>query len=231
MYVEGHKSLTVSVAITEGKSVHKAMELNNHHKVKEGEDLPTKELVEVFSDTFSNQATEVTDWENEKKDSIIARGSTFMERYRKLFAKKYFPMDEQSIEKKITGEIRGIPVLGYIDLVSQPSNTVPTIVDYKVSKRAKQEREASLSIQMGVYSALMDIPSVRYLCFVKTKTPKITTVNGFRTPDSIQRVERVIDGVADGIKRGSFPYCDPTHPLCCQKYCGVWYACPQGGKA
>ena len=231
-YIDKVSDTSVPVSIIEGKAMHKAMEENNHHKLRSGDDFEPKQLIEVFGDTWSDTSKAITDWDEDNPDKVFARGSTQLRTYLKRYAGKFCAVDEDAIETKVEGSIGGVPTLGYIDLISHPlkAGEKPRIVDYKCVKRARSKGMLEADIQMGVYPALTGLREVEYLCFVKTKEPKIQRVAATRTEESVRKVENVFRGVAEAIRKGSFPYCDPTSWKCCKKYCGVWHACKQGGK-
>lgn len=228
-YVEKKDSLTAP-PLVEGGVLHSVLEASNHHQVDHGDPLPEQEMVERWDDGFSAEKGKIADWGEEKEDVIRERSRVFISRYRAHYAKGITPAGHDAIEKKVEGEIGGVPVVGYVDVISNFFRDTPDIVDYKTGKSAKTEGEAESSIQMGVYAHLTGYMSVKYVSFVKTKEPKIQAVRAIRTERSLQRTANVVRGVAEAVTKGAFPFTDPGSWKCSIRYCGVWYACKQGGK-
>lgn len=219
---------TTTPPLVEGTSMHEVLETNNRNKVKTGEDMAATDLTTLWLDTWATKKKEVTQWDDSTEDDIAAKGSSLISTYRTTHAHRYKADTEGSIETEIKTYIGGVPVLGYIDLINGKDG--PTVVDYKVSKTAHSEAEAADSIQLGVYALATGIHRVSYCSLVKTKEPKVVAVTADRTPMSLGKVERVVASVSTAIKAGNFPYTDPTAWKCSMRYCGVWHACPQGGK-
>lgn len=134
--------------------------------------------------------------------------------------------EDAEAELKVEGMIGDVPMTGFVDhLCSKHGAT-----DYKVTGKAKSQREAETNVEMGVYSLLADTPFVRYVCFVKTKTPKVVEVKAERTAASLDRTENYVGAVGDAIRAGHFPYADPSAWNCAADRCDYWKLCPQGSK-
>lgn len=229
-YIEGHKATTVPPSLAEGSSGHEVLEVCNHEKAKTGDDLPEKQVLEVWDDTWATQKKEV-EWkdEEEKPDDIQDRGRVFFQKYRKHYAGRSKPISEGHIEKKLETTIGGVPVVGYIDLVKDDEGT-HRILDYKFVNRTKSLVDVEKGLQLGVYALAEGIRDVEFLCFVKKKDPSIERIKSVRTQESLDKVVRVFQGVSEAIKKGSFPYCSPDAWKCTPRFCGVWEHCKQGGK-
>lgn len=226
-YIEGIKDTRVSSLPVEGKATHKALEINNNHKLSTGDDLELDELLTAFGDTWSDMRKDINKWEDDDTpDKVQKRADAYLRKYRHYYAKRYIPT-EGGVEKKVTGNIRGVPVLGYVDLEPEEDGFV-RIVDYKVSRRSKSERDLTSSIQMGVYSILEDIHRIQYVNFVRTKDPQVKKIKGNQHSNHIKRVKNLTQSVAESIKKGNFPYTYPGHWMCSERFCGFWKLCPQG---
>lgn len=229
-YLDGLKSLAVPVSIIEGKTMHSSLEFNNRHKAKTEEDLPKEQVVEHFHDTWSDTSQAVTEWDQENTDGVHKRGEKFLNSFMSRYAKNFIPANDDAVEMKVEGEIAGQQMLGYVDLMSVDKKHVKTIVDYKVVGRAKRDVDVKQGLQTGIYSLLTGVQNAEFVCFVKTKETKIVRVRGNVTPRAQEKVANVVKGVTDAIKKGSFPYADPTSWACSSRYCGLWVYCKQGGK-
>jgi len=231
-YIEGHKPTTVPPSLVEGSSGHEVLEIANIEKAKTGDDLSEKQMIEAWDDTWSTKKNEA-EWkgEEEKPDDVQERGRILFAKYRKNYAPKSTPLSEGHIEKRIETSIGGVPVVGYIDIIRQGDES-PVVADYKFVARAKSLSDVEKGLQLGVYSIAEGIPQVEFLCFCKTKDPKLERIKSGRTPESLDKVVRVFQGVSKAIKSGVFPFCSPDSWKCAggKKFCGVWEHCPQGGK-
>lgn len=231
-YILNAPDLSVRTNMIEGQGIHRVLETNHKEKVKTGEDMEKKELVTMWHDTYSDMIKEEKEFPDDSPDTVHARGEKFVSSYRSHYAKKYKAVDEGSIEKMVTGYIEGVPVKGYVDLISQAEgDEKPAVVDWKVTKRAKSVTDVEKGIQTGIYSILEGTTDVELACFVKTGKagPHIKRVKGRRTEHSLKQVAGVIKGVNDAIKKGSFPPCSPDHWKCQMRFCGYFWVCPQGG--
>lgn len=227
-YIERVPDMNVAPEPVEGTALHAVLAANNLHKIAEGDDLDPILLRSMWDDTWATKKKEITAWEDEKDEKIQERGRDFLTLYRARYAHNIDPI---SAEKHVEGEILGVGVHGYVDLVrKEDEGKTSRIVDYKVTGRAKGEGELLSGIQLGVYATLLDVAQVEFISFVKTKEPKIERVKGTRTPDSLAKTARVVQAVDEATKKGAFPFTDPTSWKCCARYCGQWHACPQGGK-
>lgn len=226
-YIEGIKGTVISSRMVEGSAGHKVLEENNKTKIETGEDRDKDDLVELWHDTWSEAAKEVNDWEEGMdEDAVHERGETWIGNYRSRYAAKFKPV---STEKEFNGMVNGVPVRGFIDLVTEEEGQpYPIIYDYKFTNRAKPQGEAESGVQLGLYSIVEQIPDVGYVNFVKTKEPKIVKTRGTRTPKSLEKVANAVKDISEAIKRGSFPCCDPASWKCNHKNCDVYFACKQG---
>jgi len=232
-YVEKQPSLTSLPAIS-GQTMHSVLEEDNHHVVDAGEHMSLVDTLEVWSDEWDKRQEDLTDKaDRDKKDVHVVQAGHWMDQYLTKYEEldDLTPRSKQDIERKVEGEVGGVPIRGIVDLVSSSGKTeFVEVVDYKTGKR-KNPHELETGVQMGIYASILDVPSVRYETFVNNKTPVIQTIQAHRTKRSIAKVERVVTGVSTAISKGSFPFCAPDSWKCNQKYCGVWHACKQGGKA
>lgn len=230
-YVEKVPSLTTPPLI-EGSAVHEVLEANNLHKQAKGDDLPVERITERWNDVWSQAVKDGKDvkFDEDSPDSIRARGKGLLEHYRKFAAPRISPPAKDGIEEEfLVATPNGTPVIGYIDLVDV-GGKLPTVIDYKVAGRAKSESTAETCLQLGLYAFAKKNPFVGFISLVKGRTPSVTQTRVQRTESSVRRTLNVVEQVGAAIKKGAFPFTDPESWKCQVKYCGVWHACPQGGK-
>lgn len=221
-YIEGLTE-PPGIALTEGICHHEAVEADNYSKYKTGEPLSSPEVLDVFSDGFRDKSKRIPENEwyvsGETIDTVITRGRIFIASYMEKFTRFLIPSDKP--EKKFEVEIGGVPFLGYIDLPMEKR-----VLDYKVVSRAKSQGDADKDFQLGIYSLVEKKKTVEFLCFCKTKVPKIVRIESQRSLNDYRVTEAIIEGVAASIKKGCFPMCNPgDNFLCNAKYCGYYHRC------
>jgi len=221
-YIDKIKS-PPAVALTEGKCHHTAFELDNNSKYKTGEPLGVIEVLDTFADGFRDQSREISkiEWRysGETLDTVIDRGRILVTHYMSNYSKLLIPSDRP--EKKFEIELGGVPFIGFIDLPMKKST-----LDYKVVKKAKSQSNADLDLQGTVYSLVQNKKVFEFLCLCKTTIPKIVRVTSQRSLRDYVIAEAIIEGVAEGIKKGNFPMCNPAdNYLCSPKFCGYWNKC------
>lgn len=211
------------VALTEGICHHEVMEFNNINKFDKGEDLNDGILKEKFKDEFATKKKHIpkSDWvfSGENVNTINERGDKFIENY--LFDVAPNIQPTKLPESKFEIELGGVPILGFIDLEQDKS-----VVDYKVVKQARTQHEVDNDIQLTLYSFATRKKSVQFCCFTKTKTAAIKNVTSIRGNNDYAYADALIGSVAEGIKSGNFPMCNPNKSFpCSERYCGYYKMC------
>lgn len=228
-YVEKTEQLT-SAPLVVGKVIHEILQENAIQKVKTTHNLSAKDLIGKWDAKWATAHPTVDNWtEDETAESVALQGRQLLNMYASSPLSGLTARSTEDIEKPFRVLIGGVPVVGSIDIIVVAADT-PTIVDYKVSKTAHSEVEAAASLQLGAYAIAEGTNSVAYISIVKTKLPKVVYAEALRTPRSLAKVAGVFTTVSAAIKKGAFPYTDPAGWKCSAKFCGVWHACPQGGK-
>lgn len=215
-YVLGQKK-PPGIALVEGTSHHNALAKQNQHKIETHEDLPAPKVIEVFEDQFSTLSKDVEEWEGEDKDSVITRGRKLLGNYMKHRAPALQPIaSEQFVETKI----HGIPVLGYIDVL-----TKNLLLDYKIaSSRSPYRRQttADKDFQLSFYSYAAQEPNVGFEVLIKDNQ-EIERVKSKRTAGQYRELEDHVVQVARAISAGAFPMCAADSWLCTPRFCG-WHS-------
>ncbi len=210
-----------AVALIEGSAMHYALETNNAQKITSHEDMPAKQVVECFADTFLTRANEIEDWEDQTADTVIERGKGMIDEYIGGVAKEIQPTAVEK-EFRVDLDVDGntVPVVGYIDI-----EQAETISDYKICAKAKSQAEADNSLQLTLYGAATQKPKAEYICLCKTKTPKTIRVSTDLTAQRAQWAAVVYAEVIRAISKGVFPPCDPANWCCSERFCGYWKLC------
>ena len=229
-YVEG-KIAPPGVALVEGSSIHKALEVALTEKKNSNTVAPVSVMLDAWSDRWKEGRKEVVDWgdisETSTAHAVEKRARAFITEYQTNHLPKVHPIEVEKLTRGVVGESR-VPVLGYIDLVHIAEPDIlngAEIVDHKVLKAAKTEAQVENDLQLSLYAHCEGIRNVAFNCFVKTKIPKISKVKTSRTRRDLDWMENVFNSVAVNISAGVFMPCDPTGWACTPKYCGYYRDC------
>ncbi len=215
--------LPPAIVMVAGTSGHKALETNNLHKMKHGEDMKPKKVLGVFSDVWATLRKEIpqSDWAREQTspDQIEAEVRTPLDDYMKHTAATIRPA---AAEQRFETTFGGVPVVGTIDLVTEDKR----VHDYKVCGARSPYLKgmyADQSLQLGVYAAATKAERAGYIALVKGgKVAKVAT----STPKQrrVSAREEVVQ-IAKGISAGSFPMCPVGSWYCAPKWCGYHHLC------
>jgi putative RecB family exonuclease len=154
-YVEGKRG-PMNLNLARGKAGHTAVEANYRPKIKTGKDIPLPQLLDVFSDAFDAQTSEIAAEDILPGENLGTSKDETIETLR-VFHKKVapavtpliveFPFD-LNIPATEDWEYPIKIVNGRIDLVAMDS-----IDDFKfpASRRAKSQPEVDMSWQLTLY--------------------------------------------------------------------------------
>lgn len=244
-----------NVSMAMGTAVHAAVEAIHQVHITTGDYLDVDSAKDVFSDSWDAVVAEadidVDDEEEVAKGNTKDIGVRLVDRYRTQQAPQ---IRAHSVEERVEGEVGGVPILGYIDLIQKGDTpqgdpncacggtgeeskcdkpmlcsverSSRVVVDNKVVGRAKRQSDADNSLQLSGYALLKGVRNVRFDCLVKNiRTPKIVALESVRSDQDLAWYKEVVTGVADGITRGYFPACAPDTWCCNAKFCGFWEMC------
>jgi hypothetical protein len=128
----------------------------------------------------------------------------------------------------VTGEVLGINLEGYIDLVEKDE----TIVEFKTTGQSMDQKDADDHIQLTAYSYAYEMihqrppKNLKIVNFVKTKKPKIIPLETQRNQSDYQRffclAEQVLKGIESKIffPRASFMCKDCEYGKPCRSWAG-----------
>lgn len=224
-YIDGIKS-PPTIALKEGSTHHDVMEAVGVEFMKK-RIVPVKTRIEMFCDLFSTHKKDIDkkEWAMSgcSPSDVLNRGALLIEDYyafERDNLKHIRPASQP--EEKFEILIGGVPVLGFIDTTTLGLG----VIDYKVVSKCKSQSETDHDLQLTIYSAVKKNPLVGFMCFVKSKTPKVQLVQSRRSQKDFRYSKLLVSSVADAIKKGAFPLCSPTgNYLCNERWCGYWKMC------
>ena len=168
-----------------GSCMHKAIEAANLGLMNGG--CKSSEIADIFFTHWEKEATEVQ-WDDElEKDALQTKGRMLTELYCAT-AKEYKPT-EVELPFRLQIMDHDINILGDRDFVGRIDAifTGDTIIEIKTSGRSLTQQEVDQNLQLTLYSwvynKLYGQPEkgIRVINLVKTKTPKLTTLDTVRT--------------------------------------------------
>lgn len=216
-YVLGRSS-PPGIALVEGTCAHAALEENNLNKIARGDDLPAKQVVEVFADTLSDKGKEVEDWEGDSADIVIDRAKQYLGAYMAGYAPLLRPV---SAEQEYLFDVAGVPMVAVIDV-----QTAGAVLDYKtVTSRSQVFQAPAKSLQLNLYGRIANKDKAGYIGLLKDK-------GDFKTADALLDrnrmtivVEQTVTRVAKAISAGIFPMVDEGSWACSPTFCGFFRNC------
>ena len=183
-YVDGKRGAP-SARMALGSTVHKLAEIALRETIHAGGPPPMDYALGHADTAFDAAFSDVSQWEEDESPGGMKDQS--VELYR-LWHKVILPgLDPVSVEEKFTTNIAGAKVLGFIDLINLGNS--PEVIDLKVVKRAKSEKDVNNSLQLAVYSLATGIPRVGFHSLVKNKTPKAVPVMADLNPGQLKWAE------------------------------------------
>ena len=226
-YLRGLKS-PPGIAMVEGTSHHYAMEQDNRGKIAGQKALTAPQLTELFVDKLRKMGPEVEqeyqsklNWEDEDEEGVIKRAKVIHQKYADEISPTVVPLKAESeFIRTFSSDGKEYKIYGAIDLTTEAC-----VWDYKVTRRAKSERDAVMSLQLSAYAFVEGKNKVGFINPVKATKPYVNVIQVDRTEQEKRWALEVIAQVIEGIRKGSFPVCDPANFLCCEKYCGYWKVC------
>lgn len=242
------------ISLVLGTGTHKALETTHHHIVDYATPAPIEIVLSIFSDSFDKNAEEVPkeDWKEEEgntKGGVKDAGLKLVSLYNKDFAPKVKPQIKENIrgiEKKVTVNVAGVPMVGYIDLIDTNDDTImsheeqtllydnakgtpeilrTSIVDFKTKAKSVSQAEIDGSFQLTFYSFATGVNNVRYDQLLRQKKPKIKRMHSIRKTNDYKWMLEIVSNVAKAISSGIFPPCAPDNWACTPKWCGFWGLC------
>jgi RecB family exonuclease len=208
-----------TLALGLGSAVHEALGANFKQKIETKCDLPLSAVKTVFRDSFEAQLDQVTLSEDDDIADAKTCGDVMLGVYMEESAPRIEPA---AVERPVSGEIGGVPVSGFIDVLDVHGN----IIDVKTSAKRPVGFPVGHRRQVTTYAMLEPRASgtVRLDTLTKTKTVALHSQTMTVGADDRRHVEKLysitLEQMRSGLvvpNRGSF--------LCSRKHCSYWEQC------
>src|SRR5579863_10575987 len=131
-----------------GRAVHSSLGENFAQKLDTREDLPTEGVVALFREAWANESEQTEFRDEEDPKELGLTGESLVTKYMDQIAPK---IDPAAVELKVEGEIAGIKVRGWIDLLDVEGR----VIDIKTAKAKPSSIEPMHKFQVATYSQLI----------------------------------------------------------------------------
>jgi len=218
-------------ALLLGSACHVAEEKSGKNYIEKKTHLETVEVVDVFSDTFEQKVDEVggkkeVEWLEESKDGIKDDGVNMLRLFHPTIGVKAKP---KLIEQAFNFELEdGLKVSGIIDRIEEDD----AIIDYKTTAKKKPDDSIFKDEQVKLYQ--LAVPEATKLKQEVLGRRKNKGKNTYfvqeleRLPATDEELNKTIENImdiAEAVKKGVFPKCDPLSYNCSEAYCGFYHTC------
>jgi hypothetical protein len=209
-----------------GKAVHKTIGGNFRQKMETKRDLAREELLEAFALAWKQEAEQARFAEGDDQAELERTGTVLVQKYLVEAAPAIMPI---AVEHQVSGEIAGVKVRGYVDLMDSNGR----IIDLKTSSKKPTEIMPDYRRQVATYTQLMPGASgkVTVQTLVKTKTPQLIEQNLTVGSEDVRHIE-VIYPLAQEAMRSGLYVPNRNSMFCSKKSCAYWKACQEeyGGE-
>jgi CRISPR/Cas system-associated exonuclease Cas4 (RecB family) len=209
-----------------GRAVHSALCENFAQKVDTREDLPTSGVVALFRQAWANEREQTEFRDEENPQELAATGEALVIRYMDHLAPT---IDPAVVELKVDGEIGGVKVRGWIDLLDVEGR----VIDIKTAKARPSSIEPMHKFQVATYSQLIAGASGegRIDTLVKTKTPQVVSQNFQITSEEMRAAQTLYPAAQEAMRRQRFMP-NRLSMMCSRRNCSYWRHCERewGGE-
>ena len=205
-------------SMVRGLAVHKTIE--RWFKLILGGTTPDiEDMREPYEDAWETLSGEASFSSDDDIDDLKRSGAVLLHKYLEEVAPEIRPA---ALEQQVLGEIGGVKVRGYVDIVDMDG----TIVDVKTAAKSPSGIASDYAFQLATYRQLLPAASgkARLDTLVATKTPKLVKIEYEVTDADLRLTCSLYPRVREGIREGlHFP--NRNSNLCSRKYCNFAEAC------
>lgn len=209
-----------------GKAVHAALTENFAEKIETREDLPVIGVRALFREAWAVQCQETEFSDDEDPAELASCGEALVWKYMDEVAPR---IDPAAVEIRVAGEIGGVTVQGWIDLI----DTEGCIIEIKTASRRPATIAPDHKFQLATYAQLTPGANgrARIDTLVKTKIPAIVT-HSFTPGDSDYAATRKLYALAQQSMRQEVYMPNRLSLNCSRRNCSYWRCCERewGGE-
>lgn len=216
-YGLGHADPT-SGSAARGRTIHRMVEAYYRAK-KAGAAPEPDDLADTFEAAWEEESGKASFQEGDNLEELKRQAAVLTRKYLDEVAIEIQPAE---MELRVAGEIGGVPVQGYVDLLDVDGR----IIDVKAKGQTPSRIESDYALQIATYGQLAPGANgqARLDVLVPNKTPKLVTF-----PHTVSAADQVLTQhlyphVREGIREGLY-FPNRTSHLCSRKYCNFADAC------
>jgi hypothetical protein len=202
-----------------GKAVHSALLQNAAQKVETQEDLPVTGVLALYRDAWARERDHTEFRDDEDLEAYAACGVALVTKYMDEAAPTLEPA---AVEIHVRGEIEGITVQGWIDLLDVDGR----IIEIKTAARRPSRIEPYSKFQIATYAQLTPGASgqARVDTLVKTKSPRLVTTNFTVGLQDVLATSKLYPIVQQSMRSQLFTP-NRLSITCSRKNCAYWRHC------
>jgi CRISPR/Cas system-associated exonuclease Cas4 (RecB family) len=209
-----------------GRAIHASLGANFAQKLDTREDLPTEAVRALFREAWAQERAQTEFRDEEDRQALAAMGEALVQKYMDEIAPT---IDPAAVEVHVEGEIAGVPVQGWIDLLDVDGR----VIDIKTAKARPSSIEPMHKFQVATYAHLLPGASgeARVDTLVKTKTPQLIAQSFRVTPEELKVPERLYPA-AQGAMQKQHYMPNRLSMMCSRRNCSYWRHCERewGGE-
>jgi RecB family exonuclease len=205
-------------SLVRGLAVHKTIE-RWFGLILEGTTPDIEDMREPYDDAWEALAADASFGADDDIDELKRSGAVLLRKYLEEVAPEIRPA---ALEQQVIGEIGGVKVRGFIDIV----DVAGTIVDVKTAAKSPSGIASDYAFQLATYRQILPGANgkARLDTLVATKTPKLVKIE-YEVTDADQRLTcSLYPSVREGIREGLY-FPNRNSNLCSRKYCNFADAC------
>jgi CRISPR/Cas system-associated exonuclease Cas4 (RecB family) len=207
-------------SLVRGLAVHKTIE-RWFKLILDGHTPDIEEMREPYDDAWEalSGAADASFAADDDIDELKRSGAVLLRKYLEEVAPEIRPA---ALEQQVIGEIGGVKVRGYIDIVDVDG----TIVDVKTAAKSPSGISSDYAFQLATYRQLLPGANgkARLDTLVATKTPKLVKIEYEVTAADQLLTANLYPRVREGIREGLY-FPNRNSNLCSRKYCNFADAC------
>ena len=202
-----------------GKAIHSALTHNFHQKIDTREDLQAIGVRALVREAWASECLQTEFAEDEDPAELLACGESLVWKYTDEVAPQ---IDPAAVEMRVEGEIGGVKVQGWVDLV----DTQGRIIEFKTASRKPSRITADQKLQLATYALLTpgSNGSARLDTLVKTKSPAVFTHDFTLDNSDIEGTRRLYAAARDSMREGSYMP-NRLSLNCSRRNCSYWRCC------
>lgn len=208
-----------------GTAVHKALSAGFQYRFRQKQNLELAEIRRVFRNNLIANLPGTVLGEDENQLLMETVGEQLLTEYFKQIGYGLKPV---LIEEKVEKVIRGVPILGFIDLAVVKQKQL-VIVDFKTVGRQPADITDDQRLQLTIYRMLCPDetlwkPAPAEIHYLNRTKIEVSVKETEITAADYQYAETIITGTAQQMMSG--PYVpNRQHNLCTKRWCSYWQQC------